>query len=82
MVRKSELEQRIRSLEEENDALRYKTTDSAREAIWLKLKPMKASYGPGMAADVAWAASAIVREGKISREDMIEFLLGRDESGI
>lgn len=82
MARKTELLQRIIALEEENDALRYAATDSPREAIWLKLKPISFGTGTANVSDVAWAASAVVREGKISREKMIEFLIGRDENGI
>jgi len=82
MPSKAEMERTIRDLREENDALRYTVTDEPREAIWLKLKQVTYETGPSLVADVAWAASAVVREGKISREKMVEFLLGRDENGI
>lgn len=79
MARKSELEQRIVALEAENDALRYLTTESPREAIWLQLKSVYPNANPSMVSEVAWAARKVVSEGKIPRGDMVEFLLGPDE---
>ena len=80
MARKSDLERQIVALRQENDILRYKSTDSPREAIWLKIKDVAfAADGPGIPADVAWAARAVMREGKFSREELVEFFLGPEE---
>ncbi|AXC36122.1 hypothetical protein SEA_LYELL_15 [Microbacterium phage Lyell] len=79
MARKAELERQITALKEEVDALRYKTTNHPREAIWLKLKPMAFNVGVHAVSDVAWAARAVMREGKFSREELIEFFLGSEE---
>lgn len=79
MASKNEMLQQIRALQEENDALRYETTGSPREAIWLKMKAVTFSDGPSLIEDVVWAAGAVVRDGKFSRAEMIEFLLGREE---
>ncbi|WNO25910.1 hypothetical protein SEA_ASEGATO_14 [Microbacterium phage ASegato] len=76
MARKAELEQQITALKDEVDALRYKTTNHPREAIWLKLKPTAFNVGVHAVSDVAWAARAVVRDGRFSREEMIEFFLG------
>lgn len=79
MARKAELERQIVALKEENDALRYTTTPHVREAIWLKLKPMSFNTGVHTASDVAWAARAVMRDGKFSREELIEFFLGPED---
>lgn len=82
MGRKAELERQIVALREENDALRYRTTPHPREAIWLKLKPMAFPSVEGhIVADVAWAARAVMREERFSREELIEFFLGAEEEG-
>ncbi|WMI33887.1 hypothetical protein SEA_ERENYEAGER_12 [Microbacterium phage Erenyeager] len=79
MARKAELERQITALKEEVDALRYKTTNHPREAIWLTLKPMAFNVGVHTVSDVAWAARAVVRDGRFSREEMIDFFLGSEE---
>lgn len=80
--RKNEMLSRIRVLEEENDALRYVTTKHPREAIWLKLKPMSfGAYDGSIVADVGWAARMVMRDGVFSRQELIDFFLGREEGG-
>lgn len=79
MARKVELERQITALKQEVDGLRYKSTNHPREAIWLKLKPMAFTVGVHTVSDVAWAARAVVRDGRFSREEMIEFFLGSEE---
>lgn len=81
MARKADMERQIVALKEENDILRYKSTKHPREAIWLKLKPMAFNCGVHTVSDVAWAARAVMNEGKFSREDLIEFLLGPEDEG-